>query len=345
MKKIFVPRLNRNVVIGACKLPSPHRPRIRLSSYLDKFAIPPSPASVDYTAPAMSVIQNVEGNDSVGDCVLAEEAHFIGVQTGNAGTLYAYTVAQTLAAYSAITGYNPAVPSSDQGTDPITCLNYFTQNAYADGTKLAGYAEVDATNQAEVQFAIAAFGNLKMWVGLPDAWINPFPSSNGFVWDVAPSNPNQGHCVGAPSYNSPRVVGASSTGVQVMTWGLIGTVTWPALAALFSDAGGGGLAVRITPDWIIKNSGKTPSGFAYSDLASDFNALFGKNIPVPTPAPSPVPSPPSPGPSAVTLSQAQTWAGSLIAKGHPLMTKQTALGLINNGLAANWPAATKFSKS
>jgi len=339
MKIIWIPRLNRNVVIGACKLPGKHRPRILLSNYIDKTTIPTSPTSVDYSAPAMSVIQNLEGNDSVGDCVLAEEAHFIGVQTGNAGTLFSYTVAQTLAAYSAITGYNPAIPSTDQGTDPITCMNYFIQNAYADGTKLDGYAEVDATNQAEVQFAINAFGNLKMWVGLPDAWINPFPNSNGFVWDVAPANPNNGHCIGSPSYNSTRVVGSTSQGVQVMTWGLIGTVTWAALASLFSDGSGGGLAVRVTPDWVIKNSGKTPSGFAFSDLVSDFNSLFGKNIPVPPPPapPSPVPTPPSPGPVGVTLAQAQSWATASIVRGHPLLTRQTAVGLVNTGLAANWP--------
>lgn len=340
MQRIFVPRLGRHVVIGACKLPGKHRPRIRLSNYIDMFVIPPSPPSVDYSAPAMSVIQNLEGNDSLGDCVLAEEAHFIGVQTGNAGQLYSYTVAQTVAAYSAIMGYVPGNPATDQGTDPIVCMNYFVQNAYADGTKLDGYAEVDATNQAEVQFAINAFGNLKMWVGLPDAWISTFPSSNGFVWDVAPANANNGHCIGSPSYNSPRVVGSNNQGVQVMTWGLIGTVTWAALASLFSDAGGGGLAVRVTPDWVIKNSGKTPSGFAFSDLVNDFNSIFGKNIPVPPspspPAPpSPVPTPPSP--SGVTLAEAQSWATASIVRGHPLLTRQTAVGLINTGLAANWP--------
>jgi hypothetical protein len=339
MKRIFVPRLGRHVVIGACKLPSPHRPRIRLSSYIDKATIPTAPASCDYTTPAMPVIQNVEGNDSVGDCVEAEEAHFISVVTGNANSLFTYTPAMTLAMYSALTGYVPGNPATDQGTDPIACLNYFTQKPYADGSINAGYAEVDATNQAEVEFAISAFGNLKMWVGLPDPWINPFPSSNGFVWDVAPVDQNNGHCIGSPGYNSPKIVGSNSQGVQVMTWGLIGTVTWPALAAAFSDAAGGGLAVRVTTDWVIKNSGKTPSGFAYSDLCSDFNALFGKNIPVPAPAPSPVPTPtPAAG---VTLAQAQEWGTYLINRGRPLLTKQTAVNLVLTGLASSWPSATK----
>jgi hypothetical protein len=294
------------------------------------------------TVPNSTLVTRRNGKILIsGNCVLAEEAHFIGVVTGNAGSLYSYTVAQTLAAYSAITGYNPAIPSTDQGTDPIAALNYFTQNAYADGTKLAGYAEVDATNQAEVQFAINAFGNLKMWVGLPNAWISTFPSSNGFVWDVAPTNPNQGHCIGSPSYNSTRVVGVTSQGVQVMTWGLIGTVTWPALAALFTDSAGGGLAVRVTPDWIVKNSQKTPSGFAYADLCSDFNALFGKSIPVPVmPPPLPTPVPVGPPAAGVTLAQAQAWGTYLISRGRPLLTKATALSLVNTGLANSWPKSS-----
>lgn len=333
MKKVFAPHLNRHVVIGACKLPSPHRPRIRLAHYLDMATIPPSPPSVDYSAPAMSVIRDVEGNDSVGDCVFAEEAHFVGVVTGNAGQLFSYTTAQTLAAYSAVTGYNPADPSTDQGADPIATMSYFCKNAYADGSTLLGYAEVDASNQAEVQFALSAFGNLKMWVGLPDAWINPFPSSNGFVWDVAPADMSQGHCIGSPAYNSPLIVGSNSQGAQVMTWGLIGTVTWTALASLFSDKGGGGLAVRVTPDWLIKATGKTPSGFAYKDLISDFNSIFGQSIPIPAP-PAPPPAPPG---TAVTLAQATGWAVAGLAAGHPLMTRSTAEQTVTAALRAGWP--------
>lgn len=285
------------------------------------------------TVPNSTLVTRRNGKILIsGNCVLAEEAHFIGVVTGNAGQLYAYTAAQTLAAYSIITGYNPAVPSSDQGTDPITALNYFTQNPYADGTKLAGYAEVDMTNQAEVKFAIEAFGNLKMWLSLPDSYVNPFPSGNGFLWDVAAPNPNNGHCIGSCAYNSPNVaiVGTNSQGAQVMTWGLLGTMTWKAIAALCIESAGGGAAVRVTPDWMIKASAKTPSGFAYSDLVSDFNSIFGKSIPVPIPPP-PTPSGP------VTLAQAQAWAIARIAAGHPLLTRASAEGLVQAGLAASWP--------
>jgi hypothetical protein len=281
----------------------------------------------------MKVIRDVEGNDSLGDCVFAEEAHFIGVVTGNAGTLYAYTDAQTIAAYSAVTGYNPADPNTDQGADPLATLAYFTQNAYADGTKLAGYAEVDMSNPAEVMFAINAFGNLKMWTGLPDVWINPFPQADGFVWDAAPSDPENGHCIGSPAYNSPTVVGANSQGIQVMTWGMIGTVTWASAAKNFTDAGGGGAAVRVTTDWINKTTGAAPSGLAFTDLASDLSKLFGGG---PVPAPTPSPAPPGTSP---TLQAAQGWVASGIDAQDPLQTREQAIAAANAALASNWPSS------
>jgi hypothetical protein len=344
MREIWADHLGRYVKLGGCKVPDKHAPMLKLGDYLDKAKIAPQPASCDWSGPAMSVISDIEGNAAVGDCVLAEEAHFIGVVTGNANSLYAYTTAQTLAAYSAITGYDPNNPASDQGTDPVMCLNYFTRNAYADGSILAGYALVDNTNVEEVKFAINGLGNLKMWVGLPNAWVNPMPSRNGFVWDVNPANPSQGHCFGSPGYREVqvtrkgvRVVGANDAGIQVMTWGLIGTVTWAALTSgLFSPNGGGGLAVRVTTDWIDKKSGLAPSGFAYGDIITDFNTMFGQAIPIPGPPRPPLPSP-APVGTTVTVDMAKAWSEAGLRQGDPLMATVDAIAAANAGLQAGWP--------
>jgi hypothetical protein len=338
MKRVFAPHLGRDVVIGACKMPDRHAPRLYLGDYVDLSTLPPSPESCDYSAPAMPVITNLEGNDAYGDCVEAEDAHFIAVMTGNTGSLFSYTPAMTLAAYTALTGFNPNIPSTDQGTDPTVDMNYYVQNPYADGTKLLGWASVDATNKALVQFAISTFGNLKLWVSLPDAWTNPFPSSSGFVWDVASPDSNNGHCIGSCAYNSTLVsiVGANSQGVQVMTWGLIGTVTWAAFAALFVPAAGGGAAVRITPDWWNKSTGKAPNGFAASDLASDFNKYFGGSVAIPAP-PIPPPSP-SPAPSGPpSLAAAQAAVTKALSAQLPLIQRSKAISTAASALAPLWP--------
>jgi hypothetical protein len=340
MKRIFAPHLNRHVIIGACKIPDRHAPMLKLRNYMKLGVLPPAAPSCDYSGPAMSVITNIEGNDNYGDCVEAEDAHFVALVTGNAGTLYAYSAAQTLAAYSAITNFNASVPATDQGTDPIVDLNYYVQNPYADGTKLVGYLQVDATNQQEVMFAINAFGNLKIWLCLPDPYINPLPSGNGFVWDVASPDSSNGHCIGACGYNSTNVavVGANSQGIQIMTWGLIGTLTWAAFAALCVPSAGGGCAVRVTPDWLNKSIGKTPSGFAWDDVLSDF-VTMGGTLPTPAPTPTPTPSPTPPAPtSPPTCAQAQGAIAAALGAQAPLVTQATAISVANAALAALWPS-------
>ena len=333
-RRVFHPGLGRHIVIGACKLPKHPPVGLKLKDFLAAF--PASPPTCDYTPKAASVIADIEGNDTYGDCVFAENAHFIGVVTGNANTLFSYTEAQALADYSAETGFNPSDPNTDQGADPTVDLNYFTQHPYADGSKNAGWALVDATNQAEVRYAVSAFGNVKMWFGIPDSIVSSMPSASGFIWDVAAGSPDQnnGHCIGGYGY-SP--VGYSSDGLLVATWGMLGLVTWAALASWFAPSNGGGLAVRVTQDWVSKASGKTPEGVNYSALVTAFNMYFGGSLPVPAP-PTPPPAPPTPPPaSGPTLAQAQSAVTNAFAKGYPFVTKGQAESIAAQALVPLWP--------
>jgi hypothetical protein len=326
-------------VIGACKLPSEHAVlhAPKLSMFMAA-SYPASPPSVDWTSAAITVLYDIEGNDTHGDCVEAEDAHYIGVLTGNAGTIYAYTDAQTLADYSAITGFNPSDPSTDQGTDPVASMNYRVTTGYADGSKDAGWVMVDATSQAEVEYAINTFGNIKMWFGIPDSIVNAIPQSGGFVWDVSAGAPNQnnGHCIGGYGFNptSGMVVGVTAQGVIIATWGMLGVITWAALAAWFIPSQGGGLAVRVSKDWVSKASGKTPEGLDVVGLITGFNTYFNQSLPIPTPTP-PGPGPTPSGP--VTLAEAQAWATAGVNKGFPLQTRASAAAAASAGLAAGWP--------
>jgi hypothetical protein len=57
------------------------------------------------------------GNDTVGDCVLAGGGHETMLWNREAGKTVPFTAANSIKDYSAITGYAPADPSSDKGTD------------------------------------------------------------------------------------------------------------------------------------------------------------------------------------------------------------------------------------
>ncbi len=284
MRQVFAAHLNRNVVVGGCQLTYEHPKGVLfLRDVRDKVAKLASPGSIAWNnAAAMQVITNILGNADYGDCVEAEEGHFIGLVTANGKGLFSYTPTLVLAMYSALTSppFNPTTGANDNGTDPVTCLNYFLTNPYADGTKNSAYLIVDATNQPEIQYALATFGNLKLWLALPDGYVNPIPSANGFVWDVASPNPDQGHCIGgcgyltagAPVPQSVQVLGVTALGIVIMTWGLIGTLTWAAAAQLCIPANGGGMAVRVTADWLNAN-GTSPTGLALTALLADLAAL------------------------------------------------------------------------
>lgn len=239
--------------------------RLHLKDYIDTAALPTPPASCDYSPAARAVLSKIFGNDQLGDCVIAAGYHVVGQETGNAGDVFIASDDEVIADYGAIGGYVPGDDSTDQGCDEETALNYWTQHGFANGTKLTGFLAIDPTNQLEVQQALWLFENLFFGVELPDAWVNPFPSADGFTWNAGAPDPQNGHAFMGVGYNDQ--------GVQIDTWGLIGTVTWDAVKALCADPDGGQLFVLLTPDQIAKAAAKAPNGFDWSTLKGDFNSL------------------------------------------------------------------------
>jgi hypothetical protein len=337
IKTITTPR---GTVRFGRKRPVALGPHFRLRNYL-RATIAPPPVAVDYSAPALSVLQNIYGNDTLGDCVIAGGYHVTGVETGNAGDLFTATQAQIIADYGAIGGYVPGDPSTDNGCDEPTALNYWTQTGFANGTKLLGWLAVDGTNAAELMQALYLFENLYFGIELPDAWVSPMPSGPGFVWDVAGDpDPQNGHCVIGYKYNA--------SGIGIDSWGLVdgngngGTLTFPAIAQYCVQSAGGAVYVLLSPDQLAKGQAKAPNGVAWTDLIADFDSMGGSVSPAPTPAPAPSPGPapaPTPPGSLVTLAQAQAMAASGIASGHRILTRGQAQSLAAAGLAQNWPSS------
>ena len=204
-------------------------------------------------------------NDQLGCCVIAAGGHFVGIETSNADDQFIYSDDQILKDYSAISGYVQGDPSTDNGCDEQTAFQYWQTTGFADGTKLDKYLGLNAENQTQIMQAMDLFENLFFGVELPDAWISPFPNASGFVWDVGTPDPNNGHAFLGVGYNAQ--------GVQIDTWGLIGTLTWAGVAALCSPGSGGQLYVLLTPDQIPQATEKAPDGLNWAQLTADFAAL------------------------------------------------------------------------
>ena len=64
------------------------------------------------------------GNDTVGDCVVAGSCHETMLWTAEGGKPATFTDANAISDYSAITGYNPNDPNTDQGTVVRDALLY-----------------------------------------------------------------------------------------------------------------------------------------------------------------------------------------------------------------------------
>lgn len=273
----------RHVKFGR-RRPVARAPRLSLANYLTK-QLPPPPASADYTAKAAKAIAQMYDNDTLGDCVIAGMAHVVGVLTGNAGpSPFIYKNQQIVELYSAIGGYVPGDPATDNGCDEQTALNYWENNGAPAGShRIAGWLAVNPADPEEYRTALWLFENLYFGLELPDAWINPFPSKAGFVWDVAGNpDPNNGHCVVGVGYNQQ--------GVTINTWGMTGLITNAAIALYASKSAHGDLYTVVSRDALSKVTQKAPNGFDWSQLVADFDSMGGQVLP-PNPAPTPAAAP------------------------------------------------------
>ena len=296
VREVFLQHLNRTVKLGR-KAPVAKGPRLKLRNYLRD--LPPPPATFDFSGPALPAISQMYDNDSLGDCVIACMQHTVGVLTANAtGTPVIFSDADTIANYSAIGGYVPGDPSSDQGCDEVTALNFWQQHGI-QSHYILGSLDVDPTNPLEVRTALYYFENLIYGIPLPDRWLtNPQP---GFVWDAAQPDPRNGHCVGG--------VAAKPGAIQVMTWGFTGWITDAAHAVDVQE-----LHVVLSKESINAASQKAGNGIAWPQLIADWDAIGG-NLPVPSPSPAPspapTPAPPAPAPSPNKLTRLEQFYASL----------------------------------
>lgn len=329
LREVYAPSLKRTVKLGRRPEVAPG-PHFRLARYLGA-ALPDPPDSCDYSlagASTSAALADIEGNDSLGDCVIAWLLHQLAVWTGNAtGTAYHASRDEAISLYSRIAGYVPGDPSTDRGTDMTVAMNWIVANGYPNGDRPVGWVRIDATNVKELQQAIWLFEGCGFAIGLPDAIVASMPTGNGFVWDVSGApNPQNGHAFLGYGYNA--------TAVGIDTWGLLGGFTYAAVAAYASANNGGEIDVLLSSDMIAAAALKAPNGFDWRTLVADFDAMGG-TVPVP-PSPAP-PSPPLSGPMTLAMAQALITNGMAVSA--PLLTRAQAIRDANAALAAGWSSS------
>ena len=254
---------NHTVKLGR-RRPIAHCPRLKLKHYIKDIMLP---TQTNYAAKAAPALRQMYLNNSLGDCVIAGMAHLEGLFAANAGTaLPTFTDQQIIDLYGKVGGYNPKDPNTDQGCDEQTALNYWQHNGIGEGSPITGWLSIDASNITEVKTAILLFENVFFGIELPDAWVNPVPSHSGFTWDVAgDAVPDNGHCFVGVDYDNK--------GVKIDTWGMLGHITYKAVAKYATGHLGGELYTVLSPDMIDKATKKAPNGIDWDSLNTDFKAL------------------------------------------------------------------------
>lgn len=203
-------------------------------------------------------------NDTLGDCGPAGAMHLIQVQTANTGNPLHGTVQQTIDLYSAVTGYNPADQSTDQGTVLTDLLAYWktTGIAVTDATgkevvhKILGWASLDLSSIAQQRYATYLFGGTYLGINCPQSALQDTDD-----WQYVPGSPIEGgHCICG--------VGQGGAGGKIVSWGKVIPYAWPFMQNALEEA-----YIVISEDWIESQSGKSPSGLDLSGLTAAMAAL------------------------------------------------------------------------
>jgi hypothetical protein len=231
----------------------------------------PPDGTINDGAKALPCLEQMFLNDTLGDCTAACAFHVDGVLIDDAaapGGRVTFTDAEVEAFYSATSGYVPGDPSTDNGADEVTVLNYWQSKGLFSGEhKISAWTPFDATDKTEAMTAIWLFENAVGCIELPDEYVAMMDTmKNGFVWrEAGPPNPNNGHCF--------AIVGYDVGGVIVSTWGMWGAMTWAAFAKYCVPSAGGAAYTVLAEDALITATGKTPGGYDFSQLSGYLPAV------------------------------------------------------------------------
>ena len=212
----------------------------------------------------------IYGNDVLGDCTIAGAAHMFAAMAVYAG--YAEPVfsdQEIVKAYSAVSGYVPGDPSTDNGASMQTVLEYLKSTGMTDTTgkthKVAGYAAFgNPADEVLLAQVLNTFGSVYVGVELPASAEQEF--ADGQPWDWQPSSQIAGgHCI----VLQRRDVGVRGV-LEYITWGQVQRATrgfqWHYAGPPF-NANGEAWAV-VTSDWIGAN-GTTIEGLDLEQLLAD----------------------------------------------------------------------------
>jgi len=237
--------------------------QMKLGRYLtSSLPKPPDPRNFGHANAIGTNGWGMLGNDQYGDCVWAGAAHEHMLMAALSHSAVTFTDKGVLAAYSAVTGFDPRDPSTDQGTDMQQAASYRRKTGIKDSKghvhKVSAYLEVSKHSLDQVADAAFLFGAVGIGILFPDSAMDQF--NRGQPWDVVKHDkaPEGGHYIPCVGFEGGNLVCVSWGRKQLMT---------PAFLAKYCDEA----VAYVNPEYLV--AGKTPEGFDATQLTADLAQL------------------------------------------------------------------------
>jgi hypothetical protein len=240
-----------------------HKPALKLSDYIHAELANP-PAAISRPHPGFQ--WGMLANDKIGDCVIAMMLHSIEDFHLDAGTPPpAFTDADAISIYSAITGYNPNDPSSDRGTDEGAAMRYWEhpglQSTGNGSHTIVATVAVDPSNLNECRIAIDEFIDLQIGIALP------ISAQGETEWTVVGDGKTGHSAPGSWGGHGIPYREYDAETFKCVTWGAELLLTVPFHQDYAQEA-----HVVVTQEMLNKQ-GVGPSGVAWDELIADIKAL------------------------------------------------------------------------
>jgi hypothetical protein len=192
---------------------------LQLTNYLKVEALPAPPSELNY-GKKLPPNWGMMGNNKIGDCTCAAAGHSIQEWSKIGGkALITIPDSAVLAAYEAVSGYNPEDPKTDRGANELDLLNYWRKTGIG-GYRITAYVGLEPHNSDHVKDAIDIFGNCYIGLALPVS------AQTQLIWTVPPGGPVGHGAPGSWGGHAVIVVGYDARTLTVVTWGKLQQMTW-----------------------------------------------------------------------------------------------------------------------
>lgn len=202
------------------------------------------------------------GNNRIGNCEVCACAHAVQAFTAyGAGREVIIPEPDVIAAYSAITGYNPATGQPDPGITSLDMLGHWRKNGVG-GHRITAYVEVDVRDRDEVKSALSVGGALLVGADMPLSAGDQFKASR--KWTVQRGTRGRAGSWGGHALH----IGAyGGRGLTCTTWGTTQELTWGWWDRYVVEA-----FVPISTEW-FNQAGQSPTGLDINALLADLQRI------------------------------------------------------------------------